>query len=153
MGDEDDEYWTCAGCEMENTQEDTECAGCGADKPASRLAGFKVAQVLKVEAIPRSQLKLITVTVNPNEMETGIPIVTNTKNIDVGERVVVALPGAIVKIDGEDVTIKKTSVGGKKSEGMLCDGPTLGWKGTNGIRVLLPNEFPIGSTPPDEKPR
>jgi len=54
-----------------------------------------------------------------------ITVVTNAPNVEVGKRVVVATEGAVVG----DVTIKPTTVGGKKSEGMLLDSPNLGWKG------------------------
>lgn len=50
--------------------------------------------------------------------------------------------------------VKKTSVGGVISEGMLCDSYMLGWKGGGkGMAAILPDSFEIGSTPPESKPR
>ena len=50
--------------------------------------------------------------------------------------------------------VKKASVGGVTSEGMLCDSYMLGWKGGGrGMAAILPDIFDIGSTPPDSKPR
>ena len=40
------------------------------------------------------------------------------------------------------------------SEGMLCDGPMLGWAGGGaGTAVLLPDTFKPGDTPPRSRPR
>lgn len=69
-------------------------------------------------------------------------------------RVAVALAGSVVELDGEEVSIKKTSVGGVMSEGMLCDSKMLGWAGGGaGVAARIPDTVPIGSPPPAEKPR
>jgi tRNA-binding EMAP/Myf-like protein len=50
--------------------------------------------------------------------------------------------------------IQRTSVGGVMSEGMLCDARMLGWVGgADGIAAQIPESFPLGSAPPDTKPR
>jgi hypothetical protein len=50
--------------------------------------------------------------------------------------------------------IKKTTVGGIMSEGMLCDSRMLGWQGgAAGIAAQIPESIPVGSVPPAEKPR
>ena len=49
--------------------------------------------------------------------------------------------------------VKKTTVGGKPSLGMLCDSVMLGWAGGSaGAAVLLPASVENGSEPPSEKP-
>ena len=64
---------------------------------------------------------------------------------------VVATVGAELK-DGDKV--KRAPVGGVMSEGMLCDGPMLGWAGGGaGTAVLLPNTFKPGDKPPGSRPR
>jgi hypothetical protein len=79
----------------------------------------------------------------------------------VGSQVVVALEGAVVPAgaspndDDEAIVVKKTTVGGVKSSGMLCDCPLLAWTGgAKGVIVRLdPKEFPVGSLPPMERPK
>jgi len=56
--------------------------------------------------------------------------------------------------EGEELTIKKQSVGGRTSEGMLCDSPMLGWVGGGaGSAALVPDSFSPGDPPPDRRPR
>lgn len=56
--------------------------------------------------------------------------------------------------DGEEHKITKASVGGVVSEGMFCDSSMLGWSGGgHGVAAQVPDNFPIGSAPPAEKPR
>ena len=59
------------------------------------------------------------------------------------------------EVDGEPV--KKATVGGVPSEGMLCDAPMLGWKGGGAdCAALLPDDahsFAPGDAPPPERPR
>ncbi|KAJ3215246.1 hypothetical protein HDU67_000662 [Dinochytrium kinnereticum] len=148
--------WNCLECEQENTPEDTECCACEAPKPAPpedpRYKGYKVGVVKSVEAIPKTKLKELKIDVGGKE---DITVVTNAKNMnETGVKVVVATVGAVVVVDGDDVEVKKSTVGGRKSEGMLCDAPALGWKGgAAGLAVILPDEFAVGSAPPSSKPR
>ena len=61
---------------------------------------------------------------------------------------------SILDDEGEMQQVKKASVGGVVSEGMLCDSYMLGWKGGGkGMAAILPDSFEIGSTPPESKPR
>jgi tRNA-binding EMAP/Myf-like protein len=79
-----------------------------------------------------------------------LQIVTNAPNVEVGKRVVVALVGS--EVGGE--TVKKVAVGGAMSEGMLCDGPALGWAGGGaGTAALVPDSFAPGDEPPATRPR
>ena len=81
-----------------------------------------------------------------------LTIVTNAPNVEEGKFVVVATVGC--EVNGEPV--KKATVGGVPSEGMLCDAPMLGWKGGGaGNAALLPDDgsFAPGDAPPPERPR
>jgi len=50
--------------------------------------------------------------------------------------------------------VKKASVGGVTSEGMLCDSAMCGWSGSGaGAAALLPGDFPLGAAPPSSRPR
>ena len=63
-----------------------------------------------------------------------------------GVRVVVATVGAKLK---NEESVKKATVGGVTSEGMLCDAPMLGWVGGGaGAAALLPESYkPAGPSP------
>jgi hypothetical protein len=44
------------------------------------------------------------------------------------DRVAVALAGStVLNAEGEEMEVKKTSVGGVMSDGMLCDSRMFGW--------------------------
>lgn len=69
-------------------------------------------------------------------------------------RLAVAPAGSVVEQDGEEITLKKTAVGGVMSEGMFCDSKMLGWTGgAAGIAAKMPDSLPLGSPPPATKPR
>jgi len=81
-----------------------------------------------------------------------LPIVTNAKHCEVGKVVVVARVGAT--LPGMEEPVGKATVGGVKSEGMLCDCPMLGWTGgAAGQAVFLPSSFQPGDSPPQARPR
>ena len=110
---------------------------------------FKTGLVLECEDVPKKdKLKKLLVDVGGPD---PLTIVTNAGNVGsrtVGMRVVVACVGAELR-DGEKV--KRAPVGGVTSEGMLCDGPMLGWAGGGqGTAALLPERFAPGDAPPTE---
>ncbi|OQR86484.1 hypothetical protein ACHHYP_10503 [Achlya hypogyna] len=144
--------WICDECEQDNTGDDVECVACEAPRPVSSpYAGYKVARVVSVEAIPKTKLRAVVVEVAD---DTQLTIVTNAR-VDAGEtrHIVVATIGSTVTIDGEEIEVKKATVGGRKSEGMLVDAPMLGWKGgAAGAAVFLPNTYTVGSEPPAARP-
>ena len=81
-------------------------------------------------------------------------MVTNAPNVAVGARIVVAMVGATVNDGGEEIVIKKASVGGAVSNGMVCSAPMLGWKGGGAdTAALLPESFAPGVPPPSSRPR
>lgn len=148
---------TCAECGQEHEGEDasaTECVACGEPKPVEEAAedpddryrGYKCGLVTSVEDIA-DKLKACSIDIGGGN---DVTIVTNAANVEEGSRVVVATVGAVV---GEEA-LKKRSVGGRTSEGMLCDAPMLGWVGGGaGAAALVPEAFGPGSRPPERRPR
>lgn len=69
-------------------------------------------------------------------------------------RIVIAPVGStIINDEGEEITLKKTPVGGIPSEGMFCDARMLGWgSGAAGIAAQVPDSYEPGSAPPTTKP-
>jgi tRNA-binding EMAP/Myf-like protein len=159
----------CAECQSEEWDEDEGmCLECGSEEAEpgqSKYENFRVGVVVSVAAVPKAKkLKSATVQVRPEsddgEDDGTVVIVTNTKHLEEGDRVVVAMVGAIVPAgadpdeDEDAVVVKKSAVGGKMSHGMLCDCPMLGWAGgAAGVAVKLPEDHEVGSAPPAERPR
>eukprot|EP00854_Cymbomonas_tetramitiformis_P003929 gene3929-4895_t len=114
--------------------------------------GFVVGLVLALNDVAnKDKLKELQVDVGASE---PLNIVTNAPNIKEGVRVVVAKEGATVTCDGNEIVVAKATVGGCKSEGMLCDAPMLGWSGGGaGAAALVPDTFEVGSQPPPSRPR
>ena len=152
--------WTCAECENENDGERAECEACDAARPAAAAAaeeggggggaraGFVVGVVLSAEPVAgKDRLRQLKVDVGG---AAPLQIVTSAANVAAGLRVVVATVGATV--NGE--VLKRASVGGVASEGMLCDNAMLGWAGGGaGNAALLPDSCAAGSAPPEARPR
>ena len=124
------------------------CAAIGRQM-ADDLAGYLAGLVLECEGVKgKDKLKELKVDVGQDE---PLTIVTNAANVEVGKRVVVATIGAELK---DESKVKKAMVGGVTSEGMLCDGPMLGWQGGGaGAAALLPESFKPGEAPPRSRPR
>lgn len=68
-------------------------------------------------------------------------IVCGARNHNEGDRVVVALPGAVLP---GDFAIKKSKIRGVESGGMLCSETELGLKSESEGILLLPKEAPVG---------
>lgn len=85
-----------------------------------------VGEILSVSAHPDAD-KLRVVSVNVGEAE-PVQIVCGGSNLYEGEKVVVALPGAMVVWhgEGEPVKIKKTKMRGVESYGMICGADEVG---------------------------
>mmetsp|Transcript_36822 Transcript_36822/g.41986 ORF Transcript_36822/g.41986 Transcript_36822/m.41986 type:complete len:196 (+) Transcript_36822:137-724(+) len=127
------------------------------------VSQYKVGLVLSLEDCgkPRAGKLLRACLVNVGS-ETSpadnyvVSIVTTAANVREGSRLAVALEGStIINDEGEEVVIKKQSVGGVMSEGMFCDSRMLGWTGgsTGSIAQVIPPDIPTGSAPPAQKPR
>jgi len=87
-----------------------------------------------------------------------LTVVTNDTKVSVGDLIVIATVGAIVPAgktedDGGEL-VKKTSVGGIASHGMVCDATMLSWVGGGkGTAVKMEGEkFKPGMKPPPVRP-
>jgi phenylalanyl-tRNA synthetase beta chain len=99
-----------------------------------------VGELLTVESHPRAdRLSLTTVTVGAGE---PLRIVCGATNIAPGQRVPVALPGAV--LPGER-RIERTEKMGVVSEGMLCSGDELQLTTDADGILILPAETPLGA--------
>ena len=151
--------WVCTECAQEHEGEDasaTECIACGEIRPTSeptvatedaddKYRGFKVGVIHSIEDIS-DKLKACTIDIGTG----NVTIVTNATNVEEGTHVIVATVGAVV---GED-KLQKRSLGGRTSEGMLCDAPMLGWVGGGaGAAAVVPESFLAGDRPPERRPR
>jgi phenylalanyl-tRNA synthetase beta chain len=98
-----------------------------------------VGELLSVEKHPRAdRLSLTTVRIGDGE---PLEIVCGATNIAAGQRVPVALPGAV--LPGER-RIERTEKMGVASNGMLCSGDELNLTGDADGILILPPDAPIG---------
>jgi phenylalanyl-tRNA synthetase beta chain len=75
-----------------------------------------------------------------------LDIVCGAPNVAAGQKVAVALPGARLSMNGQDMTIRKTKIRGEVSEGMICAEDELGLGDSHeGIMVL--DESAVAGTP------
>ena len=100
------------------------------------LKGLVVGEVLSCEKHPQAdKLKLTTVSIG---QEKPLNIVCGAANVAVGQKVIVAPVGCtIYPIQGEPITLKKATIRGAESEGMICAEDEIGL-GTlhDGIKIL-----------------
>ena len=99
-----------------------------------------VGELLAVERHPRAdRLSLTRVAIGDGE---PLEIVCGATNIAVGQRVPVALPGAVLPGDRR---IERTEKMGIVSNGMLCSGDELGLTADGDGILILPADTPIGA--------
>ncbi|MGC9470733.1 MAG: phenylalanine--tRNA ligase subunit beta [Bacteroidales bacterium] len=111
------------------------------------LKGVVIGEVVTCEKHPGAdKLSLTTVDVGNGIL---LSIVCGAPNVEAGQKVPVALPGAVLFQDDKSFEIKKTRIRGEISEGMICAEDELGL-GTDhsGIMVLDPSARP--GTPASE---
>ncbi|MBL4577688.1 MAG: phenylalanine--tRNA ligase subunit beta, partial [Flavobacteriales bacterium] len=100
------------------------------------LEGLIVGEVQRVEKHSNAD-KLIVTTVNVGNGDL-LPIVCGAPNVEAGQKVIVAPPGAtLFPVKGEPFRIKETKIRGEISQGMICAEDEIGL-GTehDGIMVL-----------------
>jgi len=86
--------------------------------------------------------KLSVCTVDVGPAHGGIrTIVCGAPNCDAGNRVPVALPGAVLP---GDFKIKQSKIRGQQSDGMMCAADELGLSGDHAGLLLLPATAPLG---------
>ncbi|HET9852168.1 MAG TPA: phenylalanine--tRNA ligase subunit beta [Candidatus Limnocylindrales bacterium] len=112
----------------------------GIEARGSEWANVVVGELLAVEKHPRAdRLSLTRVTIGAGE---PLEVVCGATNIAVGQRVPVALPGAVLPGNRR---IERTEKMGVVSNGMLCSGDELGLTSdADGILILAP-ETPLGA--------
>ena len=112
----------------------------GIERRGIDWANVVVGELLAVEKHPRAdRLSLTRVTTGSGE---PLEIVCGATNIAVGQRVPVALPGAVLPGNRR---IERTEKMGVVSNGMLCSGDELGLTAdADGILILAP-ETPLGA--------
>lgn len=115
--------------------------------PMSSASNLVIGEVLTCEDHPDSDHLHVT-TVNTGDSIRQI--VCGAPNVAAGQKVIVALPGAVLP-GGE---IKSGSIRGQKSDGMICalfelgvDKHSLSQEQLDGIEVL-PDDAPVGNTNP-----
>ncbi len=110
------------------------------------VKGIVVCKIEKIEQHPNAD-KLSVCQINAGEHGV-LQIVTNAKNIKVGDLVPVSLDGAVL-VDGTN--IKKGKLRGVDSDGMFCGGEEIGiteeyYDGAGGDSVLVfHDDFPLGA--------
>jgi phenylalanyl-tRNA synthetase beta chain len=111
----------------------------GIDRWGADWRNVVVGELLSVEKHPRAdRLSLTRVTVGSGE---PLDIVCGATNIAAGQRVPVALPGAVLPGDRR---IERTEKMGVVSNGMLCSGDELGVTSDADGILILPADTPVG---------
>jgi phenylalanyl-tRNA synthetase beta chain len=111
----------------------------GIERRGSDWRNVVVGELLAVEKHPRAdRLSLTRVTVGSGE---PLEIVCGATNIAPGQRVPVALPGAVLPGDRR---IERTEKMGVVSNGMLCSGDELQLSGDADGILILPPDTPLG---------
>ena len=112
----------------------------GIERRGTDWQNVVVGELLAVDKHPRAdRLSLTRVTVGSGE---PLEIVCGATNIAPGQRVPVALPGAVLPGDRR---IERTEKMGVVSNGMLCSGDELGLTGDADGILILPADTPIGA--------
>jgi phenylalanyl-tRNA synthetase beta chain len=100
-----------------------------------------VGELLEVTDHPASDHLHLT-RVRVGDAEPVLSIVCGAQNIAAGQRVPVALPGALLP---GDRPINVSVIAGRESEGMLCSGDELGLTTDADGILILPAESPLGT--------
>jgi len=112
----------------------------GIERIGSEWSQVVVGELLEVAPHPGStKLSLTRVQVGPSHPV--LSIVCGATNIAAGQRVPVALPGAVLPGDRR---IEVTRIAGEESQGMLCSGDELGLTSDADGILILPPETPVG---------
>src|SRR4051795_13273354 len=114
----------------------------GIERWGAEWRNVVVGELLTVEKHPNAdRLSLTTVRIGANDTGEPLSIVCGATNIAAGQRVPVALPGAVLPGDRR---IERTEKMGIVSNGMLCSGDELNLTGDADGILILPPDSPIG---------
>lgn len=112
----------------------------GIEKFPHGLDGVTVGRVVKLEKHPNAdKLRVAQVEVGKKDIR---QIVCGAPNIAEGQRVAVALPGAILPGNFE---IREATIRNVESRGMICSGKELGLSDDHAGILVLPEDAPIGA--------
>lgn len=112
-----------------------------------------IGRITACDSIPgKDKLKEIAVDIGQQE---NVKIVTNAPNVTANMLTVIATLDTELEINGDVIVVKKQSVGGRVSFGLVCDSKMCNWRGgAEGIAVNLPDDgYAIGDPCPPAKPR
>ena len=113
----------------------------GIEDPAETLAGFRVAKVLSASKHPDAD-KLQVLTVDAGDGE-ALQVVCGAANARVGMIGVLGMAGAVVPSNGME--LKKASLRGVESNGMMCSSRELELGDDHDGIVELPEDAPVGT--------
>ena len=103
-----------------------------------------VGKITEIEKHPNADRLNITKVDFGNRNST---IICGAKNIEVGQKVVVAETGITIKnIDGKETDIKKAKIRGIESEGMICAEDEIGIGNSHSGIIVLENEAKVGDS-------
>lgn len=111
------------------------------------LKGVIIGEVLTCEKHPDAD-KLSVTTVNIGTPE-PLNIVCGAPNVAAGQKVPVATIGTTLYFNDNELTLKKTKIRGKLSEGMICAEDELGLGTSHDGIMVLPSNAPIGTPASD----
>jgi phenylalanyl-tRNA synthetase beta chain len=135
-----DELLTSAGLEVEGIESFESVKG--------GLKGIVIGEVIKKDKHPDAdKLSVTNVNVGSNDLLT---IVCGAKNVEVGQKVLVAMIGStLYPTKGEPFEIKKSKIRGIQSEGMICAEDEIGLGESHEGIMVLPDHAIVG-TPASE---
>lgn len=87
--------------------------------------------------------KLFLTTVDIGAVD-HLSIVCGAPNVEAGQKVAVATPGAILNYKGDSFEIKRSKIRGEISEGMICAEDELGIGDSHEGIMVLPDDTPVG---------
>ncbi|HEY1720081.1 MAG TPA: phenylalanine--tRNA ligase subunit beta [Magnetospirillaceae bacterium] len=110
------------------------------DDPSTRLQGFVVGHLLEAQQHPNAdRLKLCRVDWGKGVLQ----VVCGAPNARAGLKVILAVPGTVIPETGEP--LKKGSIRGVESQGMMCSWRELGMGEDHSGIAELPLNAPVGS--------
>ena len=107
------------------------------------LNNVVIGKVITCEKHPNAdRLKVTTVDVGKNE---NVQIVCGAPNVESGQTVAVAMVGAKLYFNDDEITIKKSKIRGENSEGMICAEDELGLGNSHDGIIVFEKEHNPGT--------
>ncbi|MBK9424242.1 MAG: phenylalanine--tRNA ligase subunit beta [Bacteroidetes bacterium] len=107
------------------------------------LKGLVIGEVLETSRHPNADRLTVTKVNTGNEIA---QIVCGAPNVAAGQKVIVALPGAVLyPVSGDSFEIKKSKIRGEASEGMICAEDEIGIGTSHDGIMVLPADVVVGA--------